>query len=46
MSAVLLEIENLTKEFPGVRAVDDVSFHINKNTVHCLSGKTEPANPP
>ena len=39
MSAVLLEIENLTKEFPGVRAVDDVSFNINKNTVHCLVGE-------
>lgn len=39
MSAVLLEIRNLTKEFPGVRAVDDVSFNINKNTVHCLVGE-------
>jgi len=39
MSAVLLEIENLTKEFPGVRAVDDVSFNINKNTIHCLVGE-------
>ena len=32
MSAVLLEIKNLTKEFPGVRAVDDASFNIYKNT--------------
>ena len=39
MSAVLLEIRNLTKEFPGVRAVDDVSFNIYKNTVHCLVGE-------
>jgi ribose transport system ATP-binding protein len=39
MSAVLLEIKNLTKEFPGVRAVDDVSFNIHKNTVHCLVGE-------
>jgi len=39
MSSVLLEIKNLTKEFPGVRAVDDVSFNINKNTVHCLVGE-------
>ncbi len=39
MSAVLLEIKNLTKEFPGVRAVDDVSFNINKNAVHCLVGE-------
>jgi len=39
MNAVLLEIKNLTKEFPGVRAVDDVSFNINRNTVHCLVGE-------
>jgi len=39
MSTVLLEIKNLTKEFPGVRAVDGVSFNINKNTVHCLVGE-------
>ncbi len=39
MSAVLLEIRDLTKEFPGVRAVDDVSFNIYKNTVHCLVGE-------
>jgi ribose transport system ATP-binding protein len=39
MSAVLVEIKNLTKEFPGVRAVDDVSFNIAKNTVHCLVGE-------
>ena len=39
MSAVVLEIKHLTKEFPGVRAVDDVSFNIEKNTVHCLVGE-------
>ena len=39
MSTALLEIKNLTKEFPGVRAVDDVSFKIHKNSVHCLVGE-------
>ena len=39
MSAALLEIKNLIKEFPGVRAVEDVSFNINKHTVHCLVGE-------
>ncbi len=39
MSSAVLEIKNLTKEFPGVRAVDDVSFSILKNTVHCLVGE-------
>jgi len=34
-----MKIENLTKSFPGVLAVDDVSFDIKKNTVHCLVGE-------
>ena len=39
MNSVVLEINNLTKEFPGVRAVDDVSFNVLKNTIHCLVGE-------
>ncbi len=39
MNPVVLEINNLTKEFPGVRAVDDVSFDVRRNTVHCLVGE-------
>ena len=35
----VLEIKNLIKDFPGVRAVDDVSFNIKRNTVHCLVGE-------
>ena len=35
----ILEIRNLTKDYPGVRAIDDVSFDIQKNTVHCLVGE-------
>jgi ribose transport system ATP-binding protein len=35
----VLEIRNLVKEFPGVRAVDNVSFDIKRNTVHCLVGE-------
>ena len=35
----VLEIKNLVKDFPGVRAVNDVSFNIKKNTVHCLVGE-------
>ncbi|MBC8507144.1 MAG: sugar ABC transporter ATP-binding protein [Chloroflexi bacterium] len=35
----VLEIKNLVKDFPGVRAVDDVSFEIKRNTVHCLVGE-------
>ena len=39
MSDYVLEIKNLIKDFPGVRAVNDVSFGIKRNTVHCLVGE-------
>ncbi len=39
MGDYALEIKNLVKDFPGVRAVNDVSFGIKKNTVHCLVGE-------
>jgi ribose transport system ATP-binding protein len=39
MNDFVLEIKNLVKDFPGVRAVNDVSFNIKRNTVHCLVGE-------
>lgn len=35
----VLEIRDLVKDFPGVRAVNSVSFDIKRNTVHCLVGE-------
>jgi len=35
----VLEIRDLVKEFPSVRAVNEVSFDIKRNTVHCLVGE-------
>jgi ribose transport system ATP-binding protein len=35
----VLEIKDLVKDFPGVRAVNNVSFNIKRNTVHCLVGE-------
>ena len=35
----VLEIRNLVKDFPGIRAVNDVSFDIKRNTIHCLVGE-------
>ena len=35
----VLEIRDLMKDFPGVRAVNNVSFDIRRNTVHCLVGE-------
>jgi ribose transport system ATP-binding protein len=35
----VLEIKDLVKDFPGVRAVDNVSFDIKRKTIHCLVGE-------
>ena len=35
----VLSVEGLIKDYPGVRAVDDVSFSIEASTVHCLVGE-------
>ncbi len=34
----MLDIRNLTKRFGGLTAVDDLSFHVTKGTVHALIG--------
>ncbi|GHU23557.1 xylose ABC transporter ATP-binding protein [Spirochaetia bacterium] len=35
----ILEIEHLTKEFPGVRALDDVSLKVKRGEIHSLCGE-------
>ncbi len=35
----VLEIRELRKDFPSVRAVNNVSFDIKRNTIHCLVGE-------
>src|SRR5690625_4879932 len=35
----ILEIKNITKEFPGVKALDDVSFSIMPGEVHAIVGE-------
>lgn len=35
---VMLKLEHVMKSFPGVRAVDDVSFDIKKGEIHALLG--------
>jgi len=35
----LLEMQHISKEFPGVRALDDVSLQVRPGTVHALMGE-------
>ncbi len=39
MSDVILEMRNITKEFPGVKALDDVSFSVRDGEIHALVGE-------
>lgn len=39
MSEPLIRIENVSKYFPGVRALDSVSLNINRGRVHALMGE-------
>ncbi|MFN2578247.1 MAG: sugar ABC transporter ATP-binding protein [Pyrinomonadaceae bacterium] len=39
MSDSLLEMRSITKSFPGVRALDGVSFNLNKSEIHALVGE-------
>ena len=36
---VLLELRNISKSFPGVKALDDVSFSLKEGSVHVLCGE-------
>ena len=39
MSDVILEMRNITKTFPGVKALDDVNFSVQKGEIHALVGE-------
>ncbi|MDR2185886.1 MAG: sugar ABC transporter ATP-binding protein [Treponema sp.] len=39
MSDYILEIENLTKDFPGVRALDKVNLKVRRGEIHSLCGE-------
>jgi len=38
-SEYVLEMKNISKEFPGVKALDDVSLKVRAGTVHALMGE-------
>lgn len=39
MTKVLLEMQNIVKEFPGVRALDNVNIKVREKTIHALVGE-------
>ena len=39
MTVPLLEMQAITKDFPGVRALDDASFEVRSGEIHALCGE-------
>ncbi len=35
----ILEMRNITKEFPGVKALNNVNFKVKRGEIHCLVGE-------
>ena len=38
-SETILEMKHITKDFPGVRALDDINFELRKGEIHALVGE-------
>ena len=36
---MILEFRHVGKSFPGVKALDDISFGVRRGTIHCLIGE-------
>ena len=39
MPEYILEIKDISKQFPGIRALDEVSFDIVRGSCHCIVGE-------
>lgn len=39
MTTPILEMRNITKQFPGVKALNNVSFRVAEREIHCLVGE-------
>src|SRR5260370_5482943 len=39
MATSILEMKNIPKEFPGVKALNNVSFQVAQGVIHCLVGE-------
>jgi len=39
LTDIILEMNNITKEFPGVKALDNVNLKVKRGTIHALVGE-------
>ena len=39
MADIILEMNHITKEFSGVKALDDVTFQVKRGEIHALCGE-------
>ena len=39
MSDYILEMENITKEYPGVKALNNVNLQVERGEIHALVGE-------
>lgn len=39
MAKILLEMKNITKTFPGVKALDNVNLQVEEGEIHALVGE-------
>ena len=46
MGDYVIEMLHITKEFPGIKANDDITLQLKKGEVHALLAKTARENPP
>lgn len=42
----VIELENITKEFPGIVANDNISLKVKKGEIHALLGENGPGQAP
>ena len=38
-SNLILQMKGITKEFPGVKALDNVTFEVREGTIHAICGE-------
>ena len=44
MAKILLEMKNITKTFPGVKALDNVNLQVEEGEIHALDRKSTRLN--